>query len=160
MSLGPERVFEDHPLIVSFAVTLRLETVVASWPALVTLDASLSTCYGDKVREMWTKRGQSRKLTEAASLGSLPDVRFLLMRIVSAPVRIRLAPPVSIRLSGRGNHGVRPNVAWRRDGITHVVDACEGTRQRRRSWETKGDVMLGWQIYLRERVTKGRGREK
>jgi hypothetical protein len=137
MSLGPEGVFEDHPLIVSFTVTFRLETVVASWPALVTLDASLSTCYSDEVRDMCTKRGWSRKLTEAASLGSLPDVRFLLMRVVSASVRVCLAAAISIRLSGRGNHGVRPDVARRRDGITHVVEACEGTRQRPRSWKQR-----------------------
>lgn len=50
VSLDPKGILEDDSLIVSFTVTFGLETVVASWPALVTLDASFSTCCRDEVR--------------------------------------------------------------------------------------------------------------
>lgn len=49
VSLGSEWVFKDHPLIITFTMTFGLETVVASRSALVTLDASFSTCYSNKV---------------------------------------------------------------------------------------------------------------
>lgn len=69
--------------------------------------------------------GKQAELTEAASLGSLPGIHLLLMGIVSTSICTRT--PVSIPLSRQGHHGVRHDVAWQRDCVTHSLDSSRET---------------------------------
>lgn len=56
---GSERVLEDDALVVTFAVPLRLGTIVADGPALIALDAALSTSFTicQRLRARWGREG-------------------------------------------------------------------------------------------------------
>ena len=41
---GTERVLEDDPRYIAFALALRLDTILTGWTLLAALDASLAAC--------------------------------------------------------------------------------------------------------------------